>query len=87
MQAKTVRIQAKIQESVCVCKIIYAGTGGIIMSPKELSYIEDALAHEKFLKTQCQDAMEKLQDAELKSCVQEYQQKHQQIFDSIYKLV
>ena len=30
------------------------------MSPKELMYIEDALGHEKFLKTQCQQAMDAL---------------------------
>ena len=32
------------------------------MSPKELLYIEDALGHEKFLKTQCQQAMQNLTD-------------------------
>lgn len=57
------------------------------MSPKELNYIEDALGHEKFLKTQCQEAAQNLQDPELKSCVQELQQKHQQLFDSFYNLV
>ncbi len=57
------------------------------MSPKELNYIEDALGHEKFLKTQCQDAIQNLQDPELKACAQQLQQKHQQIFDNIYKLV
>ena len=30
------------------------------MSPKELTYIEDALSHEKFLKTQCHEADEAL---------------------------
>ena len=57
------------------------------MSPKELTYIEDALGHEKFLKTQCQEAAQKLQDMELKNCVEQLQQKHQQIFDSFYNLV
>lgn len=57
------------------------------MSPKELNYIEDALGHEKFLKTQCQEAVQNLQDAELKSCAQQLLQKHQQIFDSFYNLV
>ncbi len=57
------------------------------MSPKELSYIEDALSHEKFLKSQCQDAVKNLQDAELKSSVEQLCQKHQQIFDSFYNLV
>ena len=52
------------------------------MSPKELTYIEDALGHEKFLKTQCQEAAKNLQDGELKSCVE-----HQQIFDSFYNLI
>ena len=31
------------------------------MSPKELMYIEDALGHEAFLKTQCQQAAQALQ--------------------------
>lgn len=57
------------------------------MSPKELSYIEDALSHEKFLKTQCQDAVQNLQDTELKNCVEQFQQKHQQIFDNFYNLI
>lgn len=57
------------------------------MSPKELNYIDDALGHEKFLKTQCQDAVQNLQDAELKTQVQELAQKHQQIFDNFYNLV
>nr|WP_314461982.1 hypothetical protein [uncultured Clostridium sp.] len=57
------------------------------MSPKELNYIEDALGHENFLKTQCQDAAQNIQDPELKACVQQLQQKHQQIFDNFYNLV
>ncbi|MGC6176322.1 hypothetical protein [Lacrimispora sp. 38-1] len=57
------------------------------MSPKELNYIEDALGHENFLKTQCQDAAQNLQDPELKACVQQLQQKHQQIFDNFFNLV
>ena len=39
------------------------------MSPKELLYIEDALGHEQFLKTQCQDTANNLQDGELKNYV------------------
>lgn len=57
------------------------------MSPKELNYIDDALGHEKFLKTQCQEAIQNLQDPELKTQVQQIEQKHQQIFDSFYHLV
>lgn len=57
------------------------------MSPKELTYIEDALSHETFLKTQCQEAAKNLQDAKLKSQAQQMEQKHQQIFDNFYNLV
>ena len=57
------------------------------MSPKELLYIEDALGHEKFLKTQCQEAVPNLQDGELKNCVQQLMNKRQQLFDSFYQLV
>ena len=57
------------------------------MSPKELNYIEDALGHEQFLKTQCQEATQNLQDPTLKNQVQQMTQKHQQIFDNFYNLV
>lgn len=57
------------------------------MSPKELNYIQDALGHEKFLKTQCDDAIQKLQDGELKNKVQQMAQSHQQMFDSFYNLI
>ena len=57
------------------------------MSPKELNNIEDALGHEQFLKTQCQEAIQNLQDPTLKNQVQQMTQKHQQIFDNFYNLV
>ena len=57
------------------------------MSPKESNYIEDALGHEQFLKTQCQEAIQNLQDPTLKNQVQQMTQKHQQIFDNFYNLV
>ena len=57
------------------------------MSPKELNYIEDALGHEQFLKNQCQEAIQNLQDPTLKNQVQQMTQKHQQIFDNFYHLV
>ena len=37
------------------------------MSPKELLYLEDALGYEQFLKSQCQEAVQQLQDADLKN--------------------
>jgi hypothetical protein len=57
------------------------------MSPKELLYIEDALSHEKFLKTQCQQAMQSLMDPELKGYVQQMMDKHGQIYNQLYQLV
>lgn len=57
------------------------------MSPKELNYIEDALGHENFLKSQCQDAVKNIQDPELKNCVEQITQKHDKLFDSFYHLV
>ena len=68
------------------CNLHILNVEVIIMSPKELDYIEDALGHEKFFKTQCQDAIQNLQDQELKTCVQQIADKHQQIFDSFYSL-
>ena len=57
------------------------------MSPKELQYIEDALGHEQFLQTQCQEAQRQLTDPELKNCVSQMLIKHQEIFDSFFQLV
>lgn len=57
------------------------------MSPKELLYVEDALSHEQFMQTQCQQAIQALADPELKSCVQQLQQRHRQIFNKMYQLV
>ena len=54
------------------------------MSPKELLYLEDALGHEKFLKTQCQQA---LQNPQLKQCVAQWEEKHAQLFQKLYGLM
>ena len=37
------------------------------MTSKELLYIEDALGHEQFMETKCQETASKIQDAELKT--------------------
>lgn len=55
------------------------------MSPKELLYIEDALNHEQFLKKQCSDCANQLQDASLKNFVNDLTKKHDQIFKEIYQ--
>lgn len=57
------------------------------MSSKELLYVEDALGHEKFLKTQCQQAVQALTDPDLKNYVQQMMTKHQQLFNQFYQLV
>lgn len=57
------------------------------MSPKELMYIEDALAHEKTFMDQCQNAAQSLQDPELRQCAQQMLNKHQQLFQKFYQLV
>ena len=57
------------------------------MSPKELQYIEDALGHEQFLLNQCRQAQSDLTDPELKRCVGQLMNKHQEVFDRFYQLV
>ncbi len=57
------------------------------MSPKELQYIEDALGHEQFLTTQCQEAAQQLTDPELKNCVNQLLTKHRELFNRFYQLV
>ncbi|MBQ4464713.1 MAG: hypothetical protein II916_01940 [Oscillospiraceae bacterium] len=57
------------------------------MTLKELQYLEDALGHEKFFQTKCNEAMSQLGDEHLRNCVQQMAQKHQQIYSSLYGLL
>lgn len=57
------------------------------MTSKELLYIEDALGHEKYLQAQCKATAEQLQDADLKQYVEQLASKHEQLYQSIYKLL
>ncbi|MFT8351860.1 hypothetical protein [Clostridium saccharoperbutylacetonicum] len=57
------------------------------MSPKELSYIEDALNHERHMKTKCSDYANKIQDSELKSYVTQLANAHQQRFNEFLNLL
>lgn len=57
------------------------------MSPKELLYIDDALGHEKFLISQCQQAIGQLTDPQLRSFAQQMHDHHQQLFNKLYQLV
>ncbi len=57
------------------------------MTSKELLYLEDALGHEQFFQTKCNEAMSSLQDEALRDCVQQMAQKHRQIFTSLYGML
>lgn len=57
------------------------------MSPKELLYLEDAMNHEQFQKTQCEHAASQLQDPQLKAFAQTLAGRHQQNFDQLFRLI
>ena len=57
------------------------------MTTKELSYIEDALGHEKYFQTKCKETASQLQDPKLKNYVTQMAQKHQQLFQKFYGLL
>ena len=57
------------------------------MTEKELLYIEDALGHEQYFQTQCCEAVQRIQDSELKSFAQQIEQQHQTIFRNFYNLL
>ena len=59
----------------------------IHMTSKELLYVEDALGHEQFFQTKCQETVSQLQDECLKNCVQQMAHQHEQIFSSLYGLL
>ena len=62
--------------------------GGVwSMTSKELLYVEDALGHEKYFQTKCQETADQVQDADLKACVQQMAQKHQQLYQSFLNLL
>ena len=57
------------------------------MTPKELLYVEDALGHEQFFQTKCQETANQLQDPELRSCVLQMAKTHEKIFQNLYGLL
>ena len=57
------------------------------MTSKELLYIEDALEHEKFMKSCSKKTSSKLTDPTLSSYIGELEQKHTQIFDKFLNLM
>ena len=61
--------------------------GEVKMTNKELLYVEDALGHEQYFQTRCNEVMNQMQDADLKMCVQQMAQRHSQLFQSFYGLL
>ena len=57
------------------------------MTPKEVLYLEDAMGHAQFLRTQCQDAVNALTDPTLKQQAQQWLDKNAQTFRRFYSLV
>ena len=57
------------------------------MTSKELLYLEDALGHEKYFQSKSKETASQLQDIELKTCIEQMAQKHQQIFQRFYGLL
>lgn len=57
------------------------------MTQKELLYVEDALSHLKYMQTKCKDVATNLQDADLRTYVEQLESKHKQLFDSLYGLL
>lgn len=57
------------------------------MTSKEILYVEDALDHEQYLKTKCNELVTQIQDQQLKSTIECSIQKHNQIFNSFLDLL
>ncbi|WP_434309253.1 hypothetical protein [Hominifimenecus sp. rT4P-3] len=57
------------------------------MTTKELLYVEDALGHAKYFQTKCEETASQIQDPDLRACVEQMVQKHQQIFQKFYGLL
>ena len=57
------------------------------MTNKELLYIEDALGHEQYFQTRCEEAEQQLSSAELKNSVCELKNRHQQLFSGFFNLL
>ena len=57
------------------------------MTEKEIMYVEDALGHTEFLRTQAQTAISQLTDPQLKAKCQELVTKNEAAFGSFFSLV
>jgi len=59
----------------------------MMMSAKELQYVQDSLSHEMFLIKQCRETAEKLHNTELANMVRQMEQKHTAMFNRLYGLI
>jgi hypothetical protein len=57
------------------------------MTPKELQYIEDALGNEKQMQTSCTNLASQIQDAKLKTLLEDISDKHRDCFGKFYNLI
>ena len=57
------------------------------MTNKELLYVEDALGHEKFMKSCASKVSSKLSDPTLSSYMGELSEKHDEIFNKFLNLL
>ncbi|MBQ7460309.1 MAG: hypothetical protein IJS72_02950 [Oscillospiraceae bacterium] len=57
------------------------------MTQKEIQYVEDALGHSEFLKTQAQTAVGQLTDPQLKNECQKLVEKNKTTFGQFFSLV
>ena len=57
------------------------------MTNKELLYIEDALGHEEFLKTNSCQASQNLQDPELSNYMKQLEKTLTEIYNRFFKLL
>ena len=57
------------------------------MTSKELSYVQDALGHEKFLKCESKNVAGNIVDAELSTYISSLEKKHDEIFSKFLNLL
>lgn len=59
----------------------------IIMTSKELLYVEDALGHEQYYQTQFKEIASRISDGDLKNFTEQCVSKHKEIFGNFYNLL
>ncbi len=57
------------------------------MTCKELLYVEDALGHEKFMKTCSLKTSSQLTDVKLSTYIKELESKHQELYNKFLNLL